>query len=604
MADGTQGTATSVAEALAARLAAGGGSRGSRGNAAASRRQDASTAKGLPLFCRQRHFVKGANVYAVPLWDLTSRWLPEEIKQSGIAVQTNTVASSSSVPARQMETKGSTESGNDPEDDNAKAFVSSPDIATCRDPEEEESDGASDSEHSEIGWDGPLGGEYRVWSRATVEGGLILMRRIQGAPSSTGDESENTASQEPGYGLGLSSALFAQESLSSAADAILDRRMVEVLRGAREPRFAVCALRSGHFAGAVFHGPEPVVHKAIHRYTVRAKAGGSQSSADSGGRKIKSAGSSLRRYGEQRLAEEIRDLMLDKWAPELASCELVFVSVSKRMRATLLGTEKEPFVPQNKVRRLPFMVGKPTFEAVKEAHLKVASVIFADQKTTEKLTERFRPAPAKEASSPGLLVEPSKQKELPAVTQAKPEPVITYREEDDELFTPLHAAAAAGHEAKITELLDNGADPTARDGKGRVPYYLCSNQKAREAMRRWRGANEEAWDWHTSSVPEAITEESEQRKRDKEKEKKKKLKEKQKANKAKAREEEDEKRRKEEEEAKALEAAQAKCDNCQKPLVGKPFTRLNFLYCSTDCVNAHRRELQAEAAMKRLGGGT
>ena len=74
---------------------------------------------------------------------------------------------------------------------------------------------------------------------------------------------------------------------------------------------------------------EAVVHKAIHRYTVRAKAGGSQSAADSG-KKIKSVGSSLRRYGEQRLAEEIKELLTEKWADQLADCELILVSVSKR----------------------------------------------------------------------------------------------------------------------------------------------------------------------------------------------------------------------------------------------------------------------------------
>jgi len=151
-------------------------------------------------------------------------------------------------------------------------------------------------------------------------------------------------------------------------------------------------------------------------------------------------------------------------------------------------------------------------------------------------------------------------------------------------------------------LLDEGADPTARDGKGRVPYFLAQTQKVRDAFRRWRGSNEEAWDWNEARVPEGITDDSEQRKKEKEKEKKKKQKDKQKASKEKAREEEEERKRKEEEEQKALEAAQTKCDCCKKPLLSKPFTRLSYFYCSPDCVNIHRRELQAEAAMKRLGG--
>ena len=39
-------------------------------------------------------------------------------------------------------------------------------------------------------------------------------------------------------------------------------------------------LGGGHFAGAVFRGKEVLVHKTFHAYTVRAKQGGSQGSAD------------------------------------------------------------------------------------------------------------------------------------------------------------------------------------------------------------------------------------------------------------------------------------------------------------------------------------
>ena len=47
-----------------------------------------------------------------------------------------------------------------------------------------------------------------------------------------------------------------------------------------ELRWGVLMLGGGHFAGAVFHGDKPVIHKTFHCYTVRAKQGGGQSSAD------------------------------------------------------------------------------------------------------------------------------------------------------------------------------------------------------------------------------------------------------------------------------------------------------------------------------------
>jgi hypothetical protein len=60
----------------------------------------------------------------------------------------------------------------------------------------------------------------------------------------------------------------------------------------------VMILRSGRFAAAIFEGTIPLMHKVLRRYTIRAKAGGSQSSHDSQGKKAKSAGAMLRRYGE------------------------------------------------------------------------------------------------------------------------------------------------------------------------------------------------------------------------------------------------------------------------------------------------------------------
>lgn len=62
-------------------------------------------------------------------------------------------------------------------------------------------------------------------------------------------------------------------------------------------------LGGGHFAGAVFNGDEPILHKTFHCYTVRAGQGGSQSAKDNSGSHPKSAGASLRRYNESALVQ-------------------------------------------------------------------------------------------------------------------------------------------------------------------------------------------------------------------------------------------------------------------------------------------------------------
>ena len=79
--------------------------------------------------------------------------------------------------------------------------------------------------------------------------------------------------------------------------------------------WCVLMLSSGRFAGAVFDGLTTIIiaHKNFRRYTVRAKAGGSQSAHDNQGRKAQSAGAQLRRYGEQALREDVRGV-LHEWS--------------------------------------------------------------------------------------------------------------------------------------------------------------------------------------------------------------------------------------------------------------------------------------------------
>ena len=107
-----------------------------------------------------------------------------------------------------------------------------------------------------------------------------------------------------------------------------DKDLVTLLENApRRLTWAVLMLGGGHFAGAVFRGKDALVHKTFHAYTVRAKQGGSQNSADnkSGGSHPKSAGASLRRYNEMALMQHIQvNLMLkinrkDSWGSWLAT---------------------------------------------------------------------------------------------------------------------------------------------------------------------------------------------------------------------------------------------------------------------------------------------
>ena len=99
---------------------------------------------------------------------------------------------------------------------------------------------------------------------------------------------------------------------------------------------------SGYFSGCVFRhrglghaaAPVAVVHKVFHRYTVRKKQGGAQSTKDGTGNAPKSMGAQIRRANTVKLEEDIHEL-LAAWAPHLEHCQRIFISAAKRSIGTL-----------------------------------------------------------------------------------------------------------------------------------------------------------------------------------------------------------------------------------------------------------------------------
>jgi hypothetical protein len=202
-----------------------------------------------------------------------------------------------------------------------------------------------------------------------------------------------------------------------------------------------------------------------------------------------------------------------------------------------------------------------------------------------------------------------------------------------ECMTPLHFAAASSSNvdpvtasALVSALLIQGrADPTIHDARGRPPYFIAGHDKIREAFRKARSVlGEDYCDWDGGGkVGPPLTEEDIKARKEKETEKnrKKKARQKEKKAKDKARSQEVETRREAEREAKqaAEEAKRVRdglsekatgpnvCDFCDKVCKGRNarqnmFQRLDYQYCSSDCVNDHKRELMAAAAMARFGG--
>ena len=205
------------------------------------------------------------------------------------------------------------------------------------------------------------------------------------------------------------------------------------------------------------------------------------------------------------------------------------------------------------------------------------------------------------------------------------------------LMTPLHYAAesssinpgVADHTtaAKCVQILliQGHANPCMLDSHNRPPYYLSTHDTVRNAFRIARAElGEGIWNWTDGAkVGPPLTNDDLKQRREKAAEKKRRQRQRQKQRKAleQQREAEEERRAKEEEEKKEQEEnakrvraglrpktsgskGKLMCDFCQKDCTGKRksqlFNRLDFVYCSPDCMRKHQRELMAAAAAARM----
>jgi hypothetical protein len=131
-------------------------------------------------------------------------------------------------------------------------------------------------------------------------------------------------------------ALSSRGSTANAADMYWNRLQATLRKSTPQTMWCVLLVRSGKFAGCIMDiiTGQVIAHKVFRRYTVRAKAGGSQSTHDNKGMKAQSAGASMRRAGERHLREDIESLMR-AWDQQLDLCSSILVSVPKTLRGYL-----------------------------------------------------------------------------------------------------------------------------------------------------------------------------------------------------------------------------------------------------------------------------
>ncbi|XP_030846404.1 ankyrin repeat and zinc finger domain-containing protein 1 [Strongylocentrotus purpuratus] len=139
-------------------------------------------------------------------------------------------------------------------------------------------------------------------------------------------------------------------------------------------KWAIMLTGGGHFAAAVYDGPEVIEHKTFHRYTVRAKRGTVQSVRDSQGNAPKSGGASIRRYNEAALNQEVQNL-LTSWKDHLDSCSRIFLRVPTYNKAMFYGGKSPALVKgDDRVVTIPFATRRATFKELKRVWEVLATI--------------------------------------------------------------------------------------------------------------------------------------------------------------------------------------------------------------------------------------
>ncbi|KIK48180.1 hypothetical protein CY34DRAFT_798560 [Suillus luteus UH-Slu-Lm8-n1] len=393
-------------------------------------------------------------------------------------------------------------------------------------------------------------------------------------------------------------------------------------------KWAMFMVAGGHFAGAIVEVSRPaedkdstisakakkkpqkpkpetsiLKHKTFHRYTTRRKQGGSQSVNDNSKGAAISAGAMLRRYGEQALRDDIRNLLLD-WADDIQDCERIWLRASVSNRRIFFDYENCVINKgDDRLRTFPFPTRRPTqselvrclleLTQVKTSHLteealRAQDEVFLASLPKPKATPSAAPAAPEKAKSQRLTKEEEAYREkwsrlLDMISKGRSEPLKFFWEREgaslggvdalipewtgDRRASLLQVAVQSGQEDVTRWLLyDLHADPTivvpssgihqedkaANEsdasnasplqgaGSRRTAYDLARTRAVRDVFRQCAGDHPDWWDWFgMARVPSAYNKDKEEAKDEKKKQRKKGLKEKMREREARERERED-----------------------------------------------------------------
>lgn len=323
------------------------------------------------------------------------------------------------------------------------------------------------------------------------------------------------------------------------------------------PHIFLCMVGGGHFAGMIVSlapkvgkqstGTEQrqalvVAHKTFHRYTTRRKQGGAQSANDSAKGAAHSAGSSLRRYNEVALEQEIRTL-LAAWKDLIGASQLIFVrATGSSNRRILFGPYENQILRQNdpRNRTFPFSTRRATQAELMRAFVEITRVKVSEVDTAALAMAAAAAAQSEaeralsQAKAPILQAKakPSREEEvanlhttqLQAMIRRSKAPalhsyLVTNSLSPEFLFyppstqanhhapTPLHLASSINSPAVVLALLTKaGADPSLVNRKGKPPFDLAGERGTRDAFRVARSElGEGKWNWNAAHVPAPLS---------------------------------------------------------------------------------------------------
>lgn len=350
--------------------------------------------------------------------------------------------------------------------------------------------------------------------------------------------------------FGIYKALFNTKELTNPQLAVTNWNEVNDQSSSISALFMV---GGGHFAGAIVSHQRRNVkgnakkqnesfqeqavimleHKTFHRYTTRRKQGGSQSAMDNANGKANSAGSTLRRYNEEALKQDIQGL-LSEWKPYLEKCENIYIRArSVYDKKIFFEHEKNTNVIDKhdpRLKTFPFTTGRPNLSELKKSWCEL---------TYLKITEKPQPIPVakpkpssrekSKSKEPEEIVRPlspeeKHSEELVQLVKKARAPLlasylrknnldVNFRLQPESKYesspTLLHYASQQGIKQMVIILLSNmKADPTIGNNVGKTAVEMNKSLPIKQAFQIARyNLGEDFINWSKSHIDEPLSRE-------------------------------------------------------------------------------------------------